>query len=110
MSSPREKVDALVRLATNAQTPVEEARTAAMLALRLIVEHKMLDRGATPFDESTFPKSARPTTKPFRYSWTSYDDPIKENFGSAEDLEKLMDFMKRVNESQRRKAQDEEKK
>ena len=42
MGTPKEKVDRLITLALGSSTPIEEARTAAMLACKLIQTHGLL--------------------------------------------------------------------
>lgn len=46
--NPFERVQKLVALATNAGAPIDEQRNAALSAVKLIVEHKMLDERAVP--------------------------------------------------------------
>ena len=46
--SARERARKLIALATGANTPGEEARTAAMAACKIILEHKLLDVAPTP--------------------------------------------------------------
>lgn len=46
--NPFERVQKLVALASNAGAPIDEQRNAALAAVKLIVEHKMLDERAVP--------------------------------------------------------------
>jgi hypothetical protein len=48
MTPVREKVDALVARALNAGSSTEEARTSAMIAVKLIAGHGLLEQNAQP--------------------------------------------------------------
>lgn len=46
--NPFERVQKLIALATNPGAPIDEQRNAALAAVKLLVEHKMLDERAVP--------------------------------------------------------------
>lgn len=58
MADTRDTVARLVALATNAAASPEEARTAAMAAVRLIQEHALLDSGSGWFGARPQPHCA----------------------------------------------------
>lgn len=69
--SIRERVDALLARALHENTPPEEARTSAMIACRIIADHRLLDpqpeAKRSPWTKSEPPKASgwtRPPSNP----------------------------------------------
>jgi hypothetical protein len=60
--APHGRVRRLLALATDASASLEEARTAAMAACRLIVKHKLLDGGPSPASDGA--SRRRPAREP----------------------------------------------
>lgn len=66
----RARVLALLERATHPGTPEEEARTTAMIACRLLVEHRLLEAPAPP---APAPDVIMPPSHYGRRAWVPYD-------------------------------------